>query len=69
MLKRFRAHITIALALLSWALVILTLWNSLTLLPPCQYEDSSNCYWDAATRGNGEGQSFAHVLIFTIPIP
>lgn len=27
-------------------------------LPPCETEDSSWCYWDAATRGNGEGRSF-----------
>lgn len=25
---------------------------------PCPTEDSTNCYWDAGTRGNGEGQSF-----------
>lgn len=28
------------------------------VLPACETEDSSNCYWDAATRGNGEGISF-----------
>jgi len=27
-------------------------------LPPCEEEDSDNCYWDADTRGNGEGHSF-----------
>lgn len=26
--------------------------------PPCEYEDSNNCYWDAASRGNGQGTSF-----------
>jgi len=25
---------------------------------PCKFEDSSNCYWDAKTRGNGKGHSF-----------
>ena len=25
---------------------------------PCPTEDSTNCYWDAQTQGNGEGQSF-----------
>jgi hypothetical protein len=25
------------------------------LLPPCVTEDSDNCYWDADTRGNGQG--------------
>lgn len=27
-------------------------------LPPCAMEDSDNCYWDAATMGNGIGRSF-----------
>lgn len=27
-------------------------------LPPCQSEDSDNCYWDAQTMGNGQGLSF-----------
>jgi hypothetical protein len=27
-------------------------------LPPCPTEDSSDCYWDAATMGNGQGRSF-----------
>lgn len=27
-------------------------------LPPCAAEDSVGCYWDAATRGNGQGESF-----------
>lgn len=25
---------------------------------PCATEDSTWCYWDAQTRGNGQGQSF-----------
>lgn len=28
------------------------------VLKPCASEDSDNCYWDAATRGNGRGTSF-----------
>lgn len=24
-------------------------------LPPCAEEDSDNCYWDADTMGNGQG--------------
>jgi hypothetical protein len=34
----------------------------------CEYEDSTNCYWDAATRGNGRGQSFIdhHGVIFYV---
>lgn len=27
-------------------------------LPACIDEDSDNCYWDAATMGNGKGDSF-----------
>lgn len=30
-------------------------------LPPCAQEDSENCYWDAATRGNGVGDSFVNL--------
>ena len=30
-------------------------------LIPCPVEDyAGNCYWDAATMGNGQGQSFIH---------
>lgn len=28
------------------------------ILPPCQYEDSANCAWDASEAGNGVGSSF-----------
>ena len=30
----------------------------MALLPPCPYEDSGSCAWDADTRGNGYGNSF-----------
>lgn len=26
--------------------------------PACATEDSTGCYWDAATQGNGQGESF-----------
>lgn len=32
-----------------------------TILPPCAYEDSPRCYWDATTRGNGRGNSFINL--------
>lgn len=32
--------------------------NEAPQLPPCQTEDSDNCYWDADTMGNGTGKSF-----------
>lgn len=28
---------------------------------PCEVEDSRNCYWDAGSSGNGEGQSFIDI--------
>lgn len=36
-------------------------------LPPCAFEDSSDCYWNAATRGNGYGESFVDIggLLFS----
>lgn len=34
-------------------------------LPDCPTEDSDNCYWDAAMRGNGQGVSF-YVIAGTI---
>lgn len=30
-------------------------------LEPCAYEDDINCYWDAQTMGNGQGQSFISI--------
>ena len=30
-------------------------------LGPCQTEDSTNCYWDAAQHGNGQGVPFLSV--------
>lgn len=29
-------------------------------LPPCATEDATDCAWDAATQGNGEGTSFVN---------
>lgn len=28
---------------------------------PCETEDSEECYWDAATHGNGEGRPFVNI--------
>lgn len=30
-------------------------------LPPCVYEDSTNCTWRAGVRGNREGRSFVNL--------
>ena len=30
-------------------------------LPECAAEDSTNCHWDGAKRGNGKGESFIDI--------
>lgn len=35
--------------------------NDPSRFPKCEYEDSTNCYWDATTMGNGKGTSFVNV--------
>lgn len=35
----------------------------LSSLPPCETEDSVNCYWDADTMGNGRGKSYTSLYI------
>lgn len=52
-----------AILAVTLGLIILTQFNTHTDvskfgLPACETEDSQNCYWDASTRGNGQGQSF-----------
>jgi len=39
--------------------IVLTLLAS--VLPACDAEDSTKCYWDADTRSNGVGVSFVDV--------
>jgi len=38
-------------------------------LPACPTEDSDDCYWDAATMGNGSGRSFVveHGIVSYLP--
>ena len=31
------------------------------LFPPCEYEDSMNCYWNADQFGNQTGSSFVDI--------
>ena len=38
-------------------------------LPPAQYEDSPNAYWDAQRIGNGQGKSFYDVGGEYYPMP
>lgn len=30
---------------------------------PCQYEDSTNCFWDAGASGNNKGHSFYSIKV------
>lgn len=30
-------------------------------IPSCEVEDSQDCFWDAGTSGNGDGQSFVDI--------
>lgn len=30
-------------------------------IPPCEFEDSTNCFWDAEVSGNSEGVSFVDI--------
>lgn len=43
------------------ALAFAALMMLLAYVPPCQTEDSSNCYWNAQTMGNGNGRSFIDI--------
>lgn len=38
-------------------------------VPPCATEDSTDCYWNAAARGNGDGSSFIDVAGHRIYLP
>jgi hypothetical protein len=38
-------------------------------LKPCKTEDSSGCYWDAKTMGNGRGHSFVAPPARTSSVP
>lgn len=51
-----RLYLTEGTAHMTWLLTLL-----LSLLPSCPTEDSTNCYWDAQSRGNGIGTSFVDV--------
>lgn len=45
--------------------------SSASTLPPCEFEDSINCYWDAETMGNGHGSSFENIdgqITYTTPV-
>lgn len=33
----------------------------ISLSTPCEFEDSTNCYWNAQEQGNGQGNSFVDI--------
>jgi hypothetical protein len=39
-------------------LVLIGLMGGPRNLPPCEFEDSIGCFWDAKVQGNGHGTSF-----------
>jgi hypothetical protein len=61
------ALIVLTVAFAWWAATIPTNPALIDGLPPCATEDSDNCYWDAASMGNGEGLSFAVIEGEVIP--
>jgi len=52
------ANMKYAFVLTVLALAAITIAMS---FPDCVHEDSSNCYWNAEVRGNGEGHSFINI--------
>ena len=36
------------------------------LMADCEWEDSSDCYWNGSERGNGQGRSFVDIGGLTI---
>jgi len=45
------------------ALLSLLLALTVAISTPCEYEDSTNCLWNADLRGNGVGNSFVTLTI------
>ena len=35
---------------------------------PCPTEDSTNCFWDAQSRGNGQGRSYMDLFGYQLPV-
>lgn len=49
--------------------VLLGLAFGVGMMPPCVTEDSTGCYWNAQTMGNGEGRSFVALGELVIYLP
>lgn len=54
--RRIRTAVRVGLVF-----AILTAGYVWALTPSCATEDSTNCYWDANTQGNGQGRSFIDI--------
>ena len=51
------------------AAVAIALTTGGATLTNCVAEDSTNCYWDAETLGNGHGDSFVDLFGTVIYLP
>lgn len=58
----------IALAAIATGLTVVAITGGASL-PYCIAEDSTNCYWNAAKQGNGEGRSFIDLSGAVIYLP
>lgn len=63
--RALRLHRAAPVVGYSVPVIVLAIGLALVVLPfafawftPCATEDSSNCYWNAAERGNGTGADF-----------
>ena len=61
-------QLLIALAAIATALIVILITGGATL-PNCIAEDSHNCFWNAATNGNGKGANFIDLSGAVIYLP
>lgn len=54
----FVAVMVIIVAGLVYGMFMLATDKDFHSMKPCQYEDSTSCFWDATNQGNGHGRSF-----------
>lgn len=51
----------ILVSAIALALGVILYSQPVGMLPPCQSEDSTGCYWDGDTMGNGIGHDYVTV--------
>ncbi len=56
-------------AIVFGSLTLIVISLCVIMFPECANEDSMNCYWNAATNGNGIGQSFIDIAGITYYLP